>query len=197
MLLNTLLNAKKASVAVGGQRLRVVALAAAVLFGVTAPAPASAQPRRPGLLQCEGTESVSYQPGVILKARPIHITIDGRFASCAGGDGAVKNGGYHEEFTLITGCNKLLEGFRSRRTYTWNTGHSGPRHTSDSSTADISGSSTAAVGQVVTPVTGTVTRGRFQGHSLLQVIPLPQPSALQCLTDGLTGVTGVTTLTIF
>ncbi|WKU42978.1 hypothetical protein Q3V23_02225 [Streptomyces sp. VNUA116] len=191
---------RRAAVAVGGKRLRAVALAATVQFGVTAPAPASARPRDPGLLQCQGTESVSYQPGIILRARPIHITVDGRFASCAGGDGTVKSGGYHEEITLVTGCNNLLEGFRSRRTYTWNTYRStddaGPRHSSDSSTADISGSSTAVVGQVVTPVTGTVTRGRFQGHSLLQVIPLPQPSALQCLGDGLTGTTGVTTLTI-
>ncbi len=189
--------AKRAAVAAGGKRLRAAALAAAVLFGVTAPAPASARPHDPGLLQCEGTESVGYEPGVTLQARPIHFTIDGHFASCAGGDGAVRSGGYHEEFTLVMGCNNLLEGFRSRRTYTWNTGHSRPRHTGDSSTADISGSSTAVVGQVVTPVTGTVTRGRFQGRSLLQIIPLPQPSAVQCLAGGLTGVTGVTTLTIF
>ncbi|MCF3102311.1 hypothetical protein IPZ58_12030 [Streptomyces roseoverticillatus] len=192
-----LLSAKRAATAVSGKRLRAAALAAAVLFGVTAPAPASAHPHGPGLLQCQGTESIGYRPGVTFQARPIRITVDGRFASCAGGDGTVKSGGYHEEFTLVTGCNKLLEGFRSRRTYHWNIGDSSPRNTGDSSTADISGISTAVVGQVVTPVTGTVTHGRLQGHHLLQVIPLPQPSALQCLAGGLTGATGVTTLTIF
>ncbi|GHC39436.1 hypothetical protein GCM10010507_11530 [Streptomyces cinnamoneus] len=173
---------------VGGKRMRAVALAAAVLFGAAAPVPASAHPRHSGPLQCQGTESVTYHPGVTLQARRIHVTVDGRFASCIGGDGAVKSGGYHEEFTLTTGCNNVLEGFRGRRTYVWNTG--------DSSTAEISGSSTAAVGQVVTPVTGTVTHGRFQGRNLLQLIPLPQPSALQCLGGGLTSATGATTLTI-
>ncbi|WP_198535147.1 hypothetical protein [Streptomyces natalensis] len=179
---------KRSAVTVGGKRLRAVALVAAVMFGAAAPAPASAHPQASGLLQCQGTESVHYQPGVTLQARPIHVTVDGHFSSCAGGDGAVKSGGYQEEFTLVTGCNNLLEGFQARRTYTWNTG--------DSSTADITGSSTAAVGQVVTQVTGTITDGRFHGHNLLQVITLPQPSALQCLGDGLASATGATTLTI-
>ncbi len=185
-----LLSVKRSAVAVGGKRLRALALVAAVVCGAATPAPAaaSAHPRESVLLQCQGTESVSYEPGVTLQPRPIHVTVDGRFTSCVGGDGTVKSGGYHEEFTLDTGCNNLLEGFRGHRTYTWNTG--------DSSTADITGSSTAVAGQVVTPVTGTVTRGRFHGRNLLQLISLPQPSALQCLGRGFTGVTGVTTLTI-
>ncbi|MFI9202922.1 hypothetical protein [Streptomyces sp. NPDC053048] len=172
-----------------GRRLRVVALAAAVMFGAAAPVvPASAHPRDSGLLQCQGTESISYHPAVTLKPRHVRVTVDGRFTSCTGGRGAVRSGGYHEEFTLFTGCNNLLDGFRARRTYNWNTG--------DSSTADIIGSSTAVAGQVVTPVTGTITHGRFHGRKLLQVIPVPQPGALQCLAGGVSGATGVTTLTI-
>ncbi|MER6381399.1 hypothetical protein [Streptomyces sp. NPDC001250] len=183
------LNVKRSAVTAGEKWSRAIALAATVVFSVAAPVvPASAHPQGSGLLQCEGTESISYSPGLTLQARPVHVTIDGRFASCAGGNGAVRSGSYHEEFTLFTGCNNLLEGFRARRTYVWNTG--------DSSTADISGSSTAVAGQVVTPVTGTVTHGPFHGRKLLQVIPVPQPSALQCLAGGVTGATGVTTLTI-
>lgn len=183
------LNVKRSSVTAGKKRLRAVVLAATVVFGVAAPVvPASAHPQGSGLLQCEGTESVGYSPGLTLQARPVHVTIDGHLTSCAGGNGAVRSGSYHEEFTLFTGCNNLLEGFRARRTYVWNT--------DDSSTADISGSSTAVAGQVVTPVTGTVTHGRFHGQKLLQVIPVPQLSALQCLAGGAAGATGVTTLTI-
>ncbi|GHG75200.1 hypothetical protein [Streptomyces griseocarneus] len=176
--------------AVGGRRMRAVALVASAVLGAAVPVPASAHPRESGLLQCQGTESVTYRPGVTFRPQRIRVTVDGRFGSCAGGGGgaAVKSGGYHEEFTVFAGCNNLLEGFRARRTYSWNTG--------DTSTAEIAGSTTAVAGQVVTPVTGTVTHGRFQGRTLLQVIPLPQPGALQCLSGGLTGATGVTTLTI-
>ncbi|MGW2597963.1 hypothetical protein [Streptomyces klenkii] len=184
-----LLSVKRAGVTVGGRRLRAAALVAAMLFGAVAPVPASASPRQSGQLQCLGSESVSYQPGITLLPRLIHVTVDGHLASCVGGDGAVKSGKYHEEFTLNTGCNNLLEGFRARRAYAWNTG--------DSSTADITGSSTAVAGQVITPVTGTITHGPFQGRKLLQLIPVPQPSVLQCLGSGLTGATGPTTLTIF
>ncbi|MFF4738308.1 hypothetical protein ACFY2W_20850 [Streptomyces sp. NPDC001262] len=164
------------------------AVAAAVVLGTVTAVPASAHPRDSGQVQCHGTESVSYQPGVTLEARPIHFTVDGHFDSCTGGDGTVKSGGYHEEFTVTTGCINPLEEFRDHRTYVWNTG--------ESSTADIAGSSTVVAGQVVTPATGTVTHGRFHNRKVLQIIPIVQPSALQCLGDGLTHATGATVLTI-
>jgi hypothetical protein len=49
---------------------------------------------------------------------------------------------------------------------------------------------------VVTTITGPVTRGRFHGQTAVQVITLPQPGLLQCLTSGFTDTTGVTPLTI-
>ncbi|WP_344020800.1 hypothetical protein [Streptomyces luteireticuli] len=173
----------------GGQRLRAVVLLAAVALGAAAPVPASAHERDPGQVQCLGTETVAYHPGLGLLPRDTRVTVDGRFRSCAGGDGAVRSGGYHEEFTLFTGCNNLLEGFRTRRTYFWNT--------HDASTAEIAGSSTALAGQVVTPAAGTVTHGRFRGRKVLQLVPLPQPGALQCLSGGVTSASGPTVLTIF
>lgn len=166
-------------------------MAVALVFGttMTAAVPASAHPKNSRPVLCHGTESVSYQPGVTLQARPVHITVDGVFASCTGGDGTVKSGGYHDEFTIVTGCVNPIEGFEASRKYVWNTG--------ESSTADIAGSSTVVAGQVVTPATGTVTRGRFHDRKVLQIIPIVQPSVLQCLGKGLTHATGPTTLTIF
>ncbi|GHF05504.1 hypothetical protein [Streptomyces morookaense] len=164
-------------------------MAAAVVLGTVTAVPAAAHPRDSGQLQCHGTESVRYEPGVTLLARHIHVTVDGRFGSCTGGDGAVKSGGYHDEFTIDAACNDLLEGFRARRNYDWNTG--------DSSDAEIAGGSTAVLGQVITPITGTVTHGRFQGRKLLQLVPIPQAGALRCLGDGLTSASGPTVLTIY
>ena len=56
------------------------------------------------------------------------------------------------------------------------------------------GSSTAVAGQVVTTITGPVTRGRFRGRSAVET--LPQPGALRRLTTGVSHATGVTTLTV-
>ncbi|MGW1200194.1 hypothetical protein ACWD4B_30800, partial [Streptomyces sp. NPDC002536] len=107
------------------------AVSVALAFGTTmaAAVPASAHPGDSGPVLCHGTESVSYQPGVTLQARPVHVTVKGVFASCTGGDGTVKSGDYHDEFTVVTGCVNPIESFEASRKYVWNTG--------DSSTADI------------------------------------------------------------
>ncbi|MEU3354625.1 hypothetical protein [Streptomyces sp. NPDC037389] len=174
-------------------RSRTRALAAIATLGLAVATPltsASAQghDQRSALLQCQGTESVSYSPGVTFQQRHLEVATDGRFMSCVDVGGKVKSGSYQEKFPLFAGCDDLLEGFTARRTFRWSTG--------DTSVAEISGSSTAVAGQVVTTITGEVVKGRFKGRTAVEVITLPQPGALQCLTTGFTGATGVTTLTI-
>jgi len=174
--------------AVGSSWTRSTALAAATALGASAliTGPAHAEPL--GLLQCQGTETVTYSPGVTFQPRDIDITTDGRFGSCVDGEGGVTSGSYGERFTILAGCNDLLDGFQGPRTFTWNTG--------DTSVIEATGSSTAVAGQVVTTITGTVTHGRFQGRTATQIIVLPQAGLLSCLTTGVTGTTGVTTLTL-
>ncbi len=169
---------------------RSLALAAVTVLGTAVPAagPAHAHAPSPAQVQCVGTESVTYRPGVTLAARNIEITTKGRFGSCVDSAGKVTSGSYGERFTIFAGCNDLLDGFEEQRTIKWSTG--------DSSVIQATGSSTAVAGQVVTTITGTVTQGRFQGRTALQTVTLPQPGVLQCLSTGFTGATGVTTLTI-
>ncbi len=170
---------------------RSAALAALTVLGTTVPAtgPAhAAHADSPAQVQCRGTESVTYRPGVTLAPRNIEVTTKGRFGSCTDSAGKVTSGSYGERFTISAGCNDLLGPFEDRRTIKWSTG--------DTSVIQATGNSTAVAGQVVTTITGTVTQGRFQGRTALQIITLPQPGALQCLTTGFTGATGVTTLTI-
>ncbi|MEU5427812.1 hypothetical protein AB0H73_19725 [Streptomyces olivoreticuli] len=168
--------------------MRSVALAAVTALVTCVPAPASAHPPPPGQLQCQGTESVTYDPGVTLLPRKFDVRTVGRFGLCVDSAGEVTSGSYGEHFSLSAGCNDLLGGFKEQRTFAWDTG--------DSSVVEADGSSTAVAGQVVTTITGTVTRGRFLGRTAVQVITLPQPGVLQCLTTGFTGAKGVTTLVI-
>ncbi|MEU4212375.1 hypothetical protein AB0F13_20645 [Streptomyces sp. NPDC026206] len=168
--------------------MRAVALAAVTALGTTVPATGSADAHSPAHVQCQGTETVTYRPGVTLAARNIEITTEGRFSSCIDSTGKVTSGSYGERFTIFAGCNDLLDGFEDRRTIKWSTG--------DTSVIKATGSSTAVAGQVVTTLTGTVTQGRFRGRTAVQIITLPQPGVLQCLSTGFTGATGVTTLTI-
>ncbi|MCC3777284.1 hypothetical protein [Streptomyces sp. UNOB3_S3] len=169
---------------------RALAMIAALGMVATPMTSASAHghDRGSALLQCQGTESVTYSPGVTFGARQFDVTTDGRFVSCLDAGGKVRSGSYGEKFSLFAGCDDLLDGFTARRTFRWSTG--------DTSVAEISGSSTEVAGQVVTTITGKVVEGRFKGHGAVEVITLPQPGVLQCLTTGFTGATGVTTLTI-
>lgn len=174
--------------AMGSSWKRSAALAAGASLAastlVAAPAGAAPLP----LLQCQGTESTAYDPTVVLRPRDVGITVDGRFGSCVDSAGEVTSGAYGERFTLHVGCNNLLDGFRDRRTFAWSTG--------DESVAEVTGTTNAVAGQVITTITGTVVQGRYRGRGVVQVITLPQPDLLLCLTTGLRGATGVTTLTV-
>ncbi|MCO5974319.1 hypothetical protein [Actinoallomurus soli] len=170
-----------------GTPARVLVAASAAVLGAIVPSARPAAAESPALLQCQGTETVAYRPGVLLRPRNIEITTAGRFGSCVGG-GAMTSGAYAERFTIFAGCGDLLDGFRARRTFRWNTG--------DTSVLDATGSSTAVAGQVITTITGRITRGRFTGRTAIQTVTLPQPSAVRCLTTGLTNATGVTTLSV-
>jgi hypothetical protein len=141
------------------------------------------------LLQCAGTETDTYAPGVTFQPREFTITLTGQYGSCVDGSGHVTSGSYGPEvFSLDAGCDDLFEGFTATRTFTWNTG--------DSSVMQGSGQSTEVGGSVVTTITGKIVQGRFQGDSAIQTITLPQPDVLACLTTGYTGATGVATLTL-
>ncbi|GAA4629918.1 hypothetical protein GCM10023196_053200 [Actinoallomurus vinaceus] len=169
-----------------GTSARALVTVAVAALGALTPVTRPAWAGPPALLQCQGTETTAYRPGLAFQPRHIEITTSGRFTSCVGG--AVTSGSYGERFTIFVGCNDLLDGFHRARTFRWNTG--------DTSVIDGTGRSTATAGQVVTTITGPITAGRLRGRTAIEVITLPQPSALRCLTTGLTNATGATTLTI-
>lgn len=169
--------------------LATVCLLTAGSASASAAAPTGSARPQLGVLQCQGTESDTYSPGVIFQPRPFTVTTAGQFSSCLDGAGAVVSGTYGpEQFSLDVGCSDLFDAFHSVRTIRWNTG--------DTSVMEGSGQSDEVAGQVITTITGAITQGRFQGLAAVQTITLPQPGVLQCLTTGYTDATGVTTLTL-
>ena len=173
--------------------MRVFAAATVLLcvfcLGMAPAAQAHVRAQAVTALQCLGTESDTYTPGVTFQPHPFTITVTGQFGSCIDAAGQVTSGSYGpEQIGIDAGCDDLFDGFQGSRTFLWNTG--------DTSVLEGSGQSTEAAGQVVTVFTGTIVQGRFQGESAVQTITLPQPGVLQCLTTGYTGTTGVNTLTI-
>lgn len=162
------------------------AITTTVVAGTLAISPAQAQALP--LVECVGTEQVTITPGATFVDRHLAITTDGRLGTCLDGAGEVASGSYGEKFSIFAGCTNLFDGFTSTRVLKWNTG--------DTSTYEYTGSSNVVAGQITTTATGTITSGRFAGRSAVQVIVLPTPSVLKCLTTGITETTGLTTLTI-
>lgn len=111
--------------AVGTGWIRPIVFFAAAVFGAgalgTGFAQASAQ--AVSVLQCQGTESDIYSPGVIFQARQFTVTTNRRFSACLDGAGKVASGSYGpEQFSLDVGCSDLFDGFHSVRTIRWSTG---------------------------------------------------------------------------
>ncbi|SOB88446.1 hypothetical protein [Streptomyces sp. 1331.2] len=184
--------------AFGRTRLRpatlAAALAAVAALGTAGPAAGSARTESTRtesahLLQCQGVETVGYDPALTFQRKPVTVTTNGSFSSCADSGAQVTSGSYAERFTIAgASCDDLLEGFTTRRTFRWQNG--------TTSVIEATGSSNAVAGQVITTITGTVVEGYLQGAKAVEVITLPQPGVLECSTTGVTGASGPTTLTV-
>jgi hypothetical protein len=136
---------------------------------------------------CVGTEVTTFSPPLTFTARERTITVSGVFPSCTNA-GAV-TGTYAETFSLTASCLVLFDSGPAQRTFTWG-------GTVQPSEFQYNATSNAAGATVTTTNTGVITSGGFAPAGAVQVVSLVTPNALQCLSGGVTGMTGPTTLTI-
>ena len=138
---------------------------------------------------CLGTEVTSYDPPLTVTTRPVTITVNGIFTSCT--NPAASTGFYSESFTVSASCLVPLEAATPTRTILWGTPGTAP------STFRYNVTETEVGGQLVVTSTGAITGGTFAPASAEQIVTLVTPSTLQCLTTGISSVTGPTSLTIY
>ncbi|QQQ79206.1 hypothetical protein IOD16_12680 [Saccharothrix sp. 6-C] len=136
---------------------------------------------------CVGTEVTTFDPPLTLTARPVTVTVSGVYPACTS-TGAV-TGTYAETFSLTASCLVLFDSGSALRTFTWG-GTVAP------SEFQYNVTSSAVAGQVVVTNTGVITSGGFAPAGAEQVITLVTPNVVQCLSGGVSSVTGPTTLTI-
>lgn len=144
------------------------------------------------VIQCVGTETIDFSPGLTLtpKATTIALTVD--LATCTGiSDPPVTSSFLQIAPTFSASCLGPVDGLLIPITvvYTWNTG--------DTSTIHVTATGTrAGAVQVITAV-GEIIDGLFAGASVVTVQTLPIPSVLHCLAPpGVTEISGPTTMTI-
>jgi hypothetical protein len=160
---------------VGGRWLVLVATALAVT-GTSVSAPASAARVD---VTCAGTETVEYQPGLLLAPRDVSVTVNGTLSPCSSSDSGITDGSYLQRFTATLSCDTVLAPLAATRVFQWSNGRS--------STFFYTRAVNNAGGQTTVTFQGTITSGEFSGDRAVEQVVLVTPDSAQCLAPpGLT-----------
>ena len=154
----------------------VVALILAMCGTAMAPYTAHAAS---GSVTCAGTETVSYQPGLLITPQTSHVVVTGIMAPCTSSDAGITAGNYQESFSTTLSCSTLLAGRTGTRVFHWSNGQS--------STFTFNRALNNVGGQTTVTFTGDIVSGEFSGDTAVEQVTFVTPSTLQCLAPpGLT-----------
>lgn len=139
---------------------------------------------------CAGTETATYNPGLLINTQTSQVAVTGILAACTSADPGITSGNYTENFSAALSCATLFAGRAGTRTIRWSNGQS--------TTFDFTRAINNAAGQITVTFTGDVTGGEFTGDTVIEQVVFVTPGALQCLAPpGLTQVgPGIATVTI-
>ncbi|GLZ32347.1 hypothetical protein Lesp02_45350 [Lentzea sp. NBRC 105346] len=158
-------------------------LAAALLTVVVTPA-ASADPVA---LECVGTKTTQYSPGLKLFPSVQRIEYDAIFSPCAGtatGVSAIQSSGV----TKVASCLSVGESNPGLLQYVWSDG--------ESSFFSYETTVQRPAGQIVVTKTGTITAGRYTGATAVETTTGVTPNVLDCVGDGIKSLPSAVTLSI-
>jgi hypothetical protein len=161
-----------------------IAIAASVPAGTS---PAAADPLD---VECGGTQTVTFSPGLLLVPTNQTVTVQAIYSPCVSASEPTLTAG-HSGVTVheTRSCLDLAVPGTATRIYAWNTGQT--------STFTYNRTVTSLGGDEVVTLTGTITAGLFAGDTAVEVIIGPTLDTLACLSPpGITSRIGVTTLTI-
>ena len=170
-----------------GPRARLTVIVLAICGVILPPATASAVS---AAVTCAGTETVTYQPGVLLAPQNVSVTINGILAPCTSSDPTITSGTYLHNVNAVVSCSTVLAAQAGTRVFQWSNGQS--------STFSYNRTVNNVGGQTTVTFTGTIVSGQFTGATVIQQVVLVTPNSLQCLAPpGLTALgPGVSVLTI-
>ena len=166
----------------------LLAAAVLVLSGLVVPATTASATSMD--VSCVGTETVTYQPGLLLTVQSVAVTVNGILAPCTSSDPAITSGTYLQNFTATLSCSTVFAGLAATRVFQWSNGQS--------STFSYNRAINNVGGQTTVTFTGTIVSGRFAGATAVQQVVFVTPNTLQCLAPpGLTTLgPGASVLTI-
>ncbi|MFJ5032823.1 hypothetical protein ACIQB5_33210 [Streptomyces sp. NPDC088560] len=130
---------------------------------------------------CAGTETVRYDPGLLLIPETVHGDVTGILAPCSSSDRGLTTGNYQESFSTSLSCATLLAPRTGTRVFHWSNGQT--------STFTFNRALNNVAGQTTVTLTGDITSGEFAGDTALEQVTFVTPTTLQCLNPlGLTAL---------
>ncbi|KAG0211848.1 ATP-dependent DNA helicase sgs1 [Mortierella sp. GBA30] len=127
---------------------------------------------------CTGTETITYQPGLLSTPQLVKVVVTGILAPCTSSDSGITAGTYTESFTATLSCSSLLAGRSGTRLFRWDNGKT--------STFAFNRALNNGGGQTTVTFTGDIVSGEFAGDTVLEQVVFATPS-FQCLAPpGLT-----------
>jgi hypothetical protein len=168
---------------------RILVLGALLIVLVATASPAAAQG---GDIECQGTHSVSFNPGLRLTPGLVTLTRSTIYAVCTSlSDPEITYGLSSGTGMFQASCLNVLAGPPSTTwTITWNTGETS-QWLYSSSTQNVSGT-------IVQTQIGVIVAGKFAGSTAIGVLVQVAPPVIECLgPPGVTTSQGLATLSIF
>ena len=139
---------------------------------------------------CAGTQTVTYDPGLVLQPAATSIHFDNIFAPCVSATVPdLISGVSIGTATRTASCLDIAEPDSALLTFTWNTGQT--------SLFSYNRTVTTVGGTSVVTLTGVITSGLFAGDTAINITTGPAIDLLDCLQPpGVTSRSGVIALTI-
>ncbi|HEX9545691.1 MAG TPA: hypothetical protein VF942_00045 [Acidimicrobiales bacterium] len=130
---------------------------------------------------CAGTETVTYDPGLLVTPQTVHVTVTAILAPCSSSDSSITAGNYVESFNATLSCSTIFSGRAGTRVFNWSNGQT--------TTFAFNRALNDAGGQTTVTFTGYITSGEFHGDTAVEQVAFATPSTLQCLAPpGLTSL---------
>lgn len=141
-------------------------------------------------LTCQGMQTISYAPGVVVTPKQVVFKATEDFSSCVSvQDPTIQKGAYTSTSQALLSCLAVLTPGSGAKTFTW----SNKQTSVFTYTSNVS----QVLGQTVMTLTGTITSGKFMGDTAVQVVTTTTPDALKCLAPpGVLSAQGTSTLVI-
>lgn len=171
-------------------RVLKVLASAVMIVAVGLPVGAGTAQADPLDVECTGTQTTTYSPGLTLIPTSQNVNTHTIYGPCvsastpglSAGDRSITN-------NQVASCLDLPGARSAVATITWNTGQQ--------SAFSFNRTVTHVGGNTIVVFTGTIVAGLFAGDSAVEVVVGPTLSTLDCLTPpGITSRIGVVTLTI-